>query len=150
MESFTANLTLPPYLPYPKFLLGFPVSETAKLMYAMLLGRFPLSRKNGWVDPDGRVYCRYPIKALCQDAHRGHTTVQNALGELEKAGLLERRRLGVGCANKLYLRYPESCMSDVPKTGRQLSGKPDTSKINRNKINNINYLPDYTYTGDSL
>ena len=39
---------LPPYLPYPRFLLKMDISQTAKLLYALLLDRTTLSQKNGW------------------------------------------------------------------------------------------------------
>ena len=34
---------LPPYLPYPRFLLKMDISQTAKLLYALLLDRTTLS-----------------------------------------------------------------------------------------------------------
>ena len=38
--------TLPAYLPYPRFLLKMEISQTAKLLYALLLDRSTLSQKN--------------------------------------------------------------------------------------------------------
>ena len=38
---------LPPYLPYPRFLLKMDISQTAKLLYALLLDRTTLSQRNG-------------------------------------------------------------------------------------------------------
>ena len=39
-EFMTADTNLPPCLPLPGAMLGLPVSSTAKVMYARLLGRF--------------------------------------------------------------------------------------------------------------
>ena len=47
---------LPPYLPYPRFLLKMDISQTAKLLYALLLYRSTLSQKNKWQDGEGRIY----------------------------------------------------------------------------------------------
>lgn len=38
VEFLTADTTLPPCLPLPGAMLGLPVSSTAKVMYARLLG----------------------------------------------------------------------------------------------------------------
>ena len=46
-----------PYLPYPRFLLGADLTQTAKVLYAVLLDRSNLSRANGWTDEDGILCC---------------------------------------------------------------------------------------------
>ena len=38
-----------------------PLSNEAKVLYAFVLRRAELSRKNGWADEYGRVYLYYPI-----------------------------------------------------------------------------------------
>ena len=38
-----------------------PLSNEAKVLYAFILRRTGLSRKNGWADEYGRVYLYYPI-----------------------------------------------------------------------------------------
>ena len=156
MQAFTAATPLPPYLPYPRFLLDIPVNETAKLVYILILGRIQLSQSQGWVDPDGQVYCRYPVKTLAADSRRGRTTVAAALTELEKQQLLFRRREGLGCANKLYLRIPENRTSEDRISEPLTSGKRNPNKNNYNKNNyskskrNPKRDYDYTYKGDSL
>ena len=54
-EYITAKTIIPPYLPYPRFLLKMDLSQTAKLLYALLLDRSALSQKNGWQDSDGQA-----------------------------------------------------------------------------------------------
>ena len=46
----------PAYLPYPRFLLKMEISQTAKLLYSLLLDRSTLSQKNKWLDDEGRIY----------------------------------------------------------------------------------------------
>ena len=41
-----ADTPLPIYLPYPRFLLKMEISQTAKLLYSLLLDRSTLSQKN--------------------------------------------------------------------------------------------------------
>ena len=38
-----------------------PLSNEAKILYAFILRRTELSRKNGWADEYGRIYLYYPI-----------------------------------------------------------------------------------------
>lgn len=121
IEDITLTTQLPPFLPYPRFLLELPLSRTAQLVYCLILSRIQLSQSNGWVDDSGRVYCRYPILSLAEDAHLGKTAVAAALKDLETQGLLIRNRGGPGYANRLSLRIPEPCTSGIRE------GKPLTS-----------------------
>ena len=41
-----------------------PLSNEAKILYAMIQRRTDLSRKNGWADEYGRVYLYYPINEV--------------------------------------------------------------------------------------
>lgn len=143
MQYITASTSLPPYLPYPRFLLGLPLSETAKLVYSLILSRIHLSQSNGWADENGRVYCRYPIMTLAADCHKSKSTIVTALGDLEKQGLLSRHREGSWNANKLYICIPNTNTSDDQKTLLQKAGKPIPNKM-------ISTLSNYDYTGDSL
>ena len=63
-DYMTAETIIPSYLPYPRFLLKMDLSQTAKLLYALLLDRSTLSQKNGWQDDEGRVYIVYPIAEI--------------------------------------------------------------------------------------
>ncbi len=68
------------------------ISQTAKLLYALLLDRSTLSQKNGWQDSEGRTYIVYPIAEIAEMLDKGCTTIKGALNELDAAGLLERER----------------------------------------------------------
>ena len=146
MEYYRIETPLPPYLPYPKFLLDFKLNETARLVYTLLLSRIHLSQQNGWTDTDGRVWCRYTIQDLMKDTGKSRTTIQAALADLEAGELISRHRGGAGYANKLYLRHPENCTSDIRKTAPQMSGKPYPNKYKNNKKKLLNY----EYQGGSL
>lgn len=149
MHFFTASTPLPPFLPYPQFLLEIPVSETAKLVYVLILSRIKLSQANNWTDSSGYVYCRYTIQNLMADTGKSKSTIVTALDDLEGQNLLFRRRGGAGYANMLYLRVPEITTSDAQKTTPQRSGKPAPNYKTKNK-NHKNTIPDYGYGGDSL
>ena len=105
-EYITAETKLPPYLPYPRFLLKMDISQTAKLLYALLLDRSTLSQKNGWQDDEGRIYVFYPVAEIAEMLDKGCTAVKGALNELDAAGLLERERRGFSAPNRIYVKVP--------------------------------------------
>lgn len=80
------------------------LSADAKLLYAFFLGRVSLSIKNGWIDDKGRVFIYYSVKRVCKDLNCGTQKACKLLDELEKAGVLERKRQGPCKPNKLYLK----------------------------------------------
>ena len=42
------------------------ISQTAKLLYALLLDRSTLSQKNGWQDGEGRIFIVYPVAEIAE------------------------------------------------------------------------------------
>ena len=107
---------LPPYLPYPRFLLKMDISQTAKLLYALLLDRTTLSQRNGWQDDQGRTFIVYPIVEIAEMLDKGQTAIKAALNELDAAGLLERKRVGFSAANRLYVKLPPFVRISDPMT----------------------------------
>jgi len=142
MQYYTATTPLPPYIPFPRFLLDMPLNATAQVVYSLILSRIHLSQANNWVSQDGQVFCRYTIQDLMADTGKSKSTIVTALADLEKQGLLFRRRSGAGYANQLYLRLPAGCTSEVQKATPQKAGKPTPNKKNK-KLN-------YSYKGDSF
>ena len=143
-----------PYLPYPRFLLDVDLTQTAKVLYAVLLDRANLSRANGWTDEDGNIYIVFPLNKLADMVNKGPTTVKTALAELETAGLIERRRCGNGMPNRIYVKQPESQeidrlmdrkptsrrsenrLSDSQKIDHQMAGKLTPNKIGSSNLKN--------------
>ena len=117
-----ADTKLPAYLPYPRFLLKMEISQTAKLLYALLLDRSTLSQKNKWQDGEGRIYIIYPIAEIAEILDKGSTTIKGALNELDMAGLLERERGGFSAPNRLYVKVPR--VPQVQFSDQLMAGKP--------------------------
>ncbi|MEY8495997.1 replication initiator protein A [Lachnospiraceae bacterium 29-91] len=147
-----ADTHLPPYLPYPRFLLKMDITQTAKLLYALLLDRTTLSQKNGWQDESGRTYIIFPVTAIADALDKSPSTIKEALNELDRAGLLERRRQGFSTANRLYVKLPPVVQisgfmeaekpylispgnrtTDSQKTGLMTAGKLASNNYNINK-----------------
>ena len=77
-DYIRADTRLPAYLPYPRFLLKMEISQTAKLLYSLLLDRSTLSQKNKWLDDEGRIYIIYPIAEIAEILDKGSTTIKGA------------------------------------------------------------------------
>ena len=147
---------LPPYMAYPRFLLEVNISETAKLVYMLLLDRARVSMKNeDWQDEKGRVFVRYTIPMLARDIGKGETTVKKALNQLVQQDLICKESQGTGLPNKIYLkirtensptgqaekRLTGGAFFD-PKTGRKVP--PNNNKSNK-------YIRNYEHKdGESL
>lgn len=145
------NSLLPPYMAYPRFLLEEALSETAKLIYVLLLDRARLSMKNeGWTDEQGHVFIFYPITDLAKASGKSKMTVKNALAALERQGLIFRQRQGAGLASRIYVRVqtencPSGGTSSVPQTDRKLSAS------NKQRNNKPKTIRNYDYEeGESL
>ena len=121
-DYIMADTPLPLFLPYPRFLLKMEISQTAKLLYSLLLDRSTLSQKNKWQDDKGRIYIIYPIAEIAEILDKGSTTIKGALNELDMAGLLERERGGFSAPNRLYVKVPR--VPQVQFSDQLMAGKP--------------------------
>lgn len=110
---------MPQNIPFPLFLLDMELSHTAKLIYSVLLYRANLSRINGWIDEQGRVYITFSVESLMNTLHKGRTVVKGALRELYNSGLVERKR-NYSAPNTIYIKLPTEGL----KTDPQTAGKP--------------------------
>jgi len=79
-----------------------PLSNEAKVLYAFILRRTDLSRKNGWADEYGRIYLYYPINEVVELLHCGRQKAINTLRELQYAGLVEIQKQGCGKPNRKH------------------------------------------------
>jgi DNA-binding MarR family transcriptional regulator len=120
-DYMTVDTTLPPYFPYPQFLMDMALSHTAALTYTLLLDRAHLSQLNGWTDEVGRVYLVFPVEKIASALNRSLSSAKNALAELSAAGLIERKRRGQFLPNLIYVKLPEGQKIVPPQTDNELS-----------------------------
>ena len=101
-KYFTGQETMQfAFIPVPMALLS------DALLYALLLNRMNLSRKNGWFDEENRVFIYYSIEDIAADLHCGRNKAIKALQELDTEkgiGLVEKNRRGQGKRNVLYVK----------------------------------------------
>jgi len=125
----TEDTRLPPYLPYPRFLLGMDLTQTAKLVYTLLLGRTVLSKSHGWTDDEGKLYINFPLAEIAETLNRGVTAAKDALSELDAAGLIERRRQGGAVPNRIYVKLPDSRETDLLTAGKSAGRWPENTPV---------------------
>ena len=80
------------------------LSIHSKVLYGVLLDRMSLSRKNAWFDEENRVFIIYPIGEIQEDLGFSKKKAMELLSELEKFGLLVKKRRGHGLPNILYVK----------------------------------------------
>ena len=111
----------------PNFLFEAPtfklLSNEAKVLYAFILRRTELSRKNGWADDCGRIFLYFPICEVVTLLHCGRQKAVNTLRELQYAGLVEIQKQGCGKPNRIFPKSYEA----VPNTDfkKSRSGTPE-------------------------
>ena len=78
------------------------LSTDAKTLYGILLDRMSLSVKNGWLDEQNRVFIIFTIEDVKRALCCADNKATKLLRELEKFGLIERKRRGLGKPSLVY------------------------------------------------
>ena len=80
------------------------LSTDAKTLYGILLDRMSLSVKNGWLDEQNRVFIIFTIEDVKRALCCADNKATKLLRELEKFGLIERKRRGQGKPCLVYVK----------------------------------------------
>lgn len=113
----------------PKILFTSPrfrcLSDSAKLLYGLMLDRMGLSIKNGWVDSENRAYIFFTTKDVMAQMNCGSEKATKILAELDGVkgvGLIERKKRGQGKPSIIYLKkFTNAKPEPEPKTEPELS-----------------------------
>ena len=93
----------------PKALFDGDLSLEAATLYGLMLDRVGLSVKNGWTDGLGRVFIYFVQKDVQKFLRCGHNRATAFMRELERFGLIERKRQGLGKPAMIYVKNFSSC-----------------------------------------
>ena len=123
------------------------VSDSAKLLYGLMLDRMSLSIRNGWLDDDNRAYIFFTTNDVMEQMCCGTEKATKMLTELDSEkgiGLIERVKQGQGKPAIIYLKkfYELEDTARSTKLSEIESLEFRKSKCNYNNINNtdINYI----------
>ncbi|MBU0906228.1 MAG: replication initiator protein A, partial [Firmicutes bacterium] len=89
------------------------MSNDAKIAFALLQDRLELSIRNQWFDEEGYIYFLFGNEQLSEILNCSKPTVIKIKKELQKAELLEEKRMGLSQSNRLYLLKPQVTIDDV-------------------------------------
>ena len=130
----------------PKALFADPayrgISTDAKVLYGLLLDRMSLSARNDWLDEQGRVYIVFTVEEIMENLACGNKKAVGLLRELEtEAGLIERRRQGLGKPNLIYVKnFVEgnflTCQKDISVGVKNTTQDVSKGHGNKTEINN--------------
>lgn len=96
------------------------LSCEAKVLYGLLLDRMSLSIKNRWFDEEDRVYIVFTVEEIAELLNCGTQKAVKLMKELDTEkgiGLIEKRRLGLGKPNVIYVK--NFMVKDCPETEKE-------------------------------
>ena len=111
LKHYTRDTRITDFYPVPRSVLELSLPATAVLVYAMLLDRCTLSRKNGYTDDLGHLYVVYTQEELAGKLSISTKMVGNHIRSLEEAGLVHTFRPSRKQSNRYYLLLPEDCVT---------------------------------------
>jgi len=79
------------------------LTSDAKLIYAMLLDRMELSRKNNWVNDENEIYLLFTKENISNMLGISETTVYKSFKQLKLLGLIKQVRQGLNKPNMIYI-----------------------------------------------
>ena len=131
------------------------LSSDAKVLYSCLLDRNTLSNRNGWIDEEERVYIIFTINEIMKCLNKSNRTAVKILNELEKIGLIQRKRQGLGKPNLIYVMdfmtgLDCECNNYTPEVKNLHSRNVESTlqevkKVHGTNTNNINTDNSNTY-----
>ena len=91
------------------------ISDSAKVFYSLLLNRTGLSRKNSWVDENGRIYINYSIQNVVDEFDVGVAKAKSLFAELTDIngtgiGLIKKVRVA-GAPSRIYVMNVKGVMN---------------------------------------
>jgi hypothetical protein len=114
------------------------LTNDMKLLYALMLDRASLSVKNGWVDSSGRVYINFPLAEIEEKLHVASQKASRLLKALERAGLIERVRQGLGKPDRIYVKDCSKCVAEeeilTEKTAETMQVQPCVEIVESSEV----------------
>ena len=126
----------------PKLLMTEPYFDTlssdAKLLYGLMLDRMSLSRENGWVDEEQRVYIYFTLEDACGYLHCKTDKAVKLFAELDMDkgfGLIKRIRQGQGKPSRIYvMRYIGLVENQTSANAKSRTRKNRSQELGKSEV----------------
>ncbi len=137
----------------PKEIMNKKLSDGGKLLYALMLDRHHLSLENEWRDGEGRVYIYFVTNEIKKIMGYSNEKVVKLLAELEREGLIQRKRQGQGKPSVIYVNdlcsemaagKPKNKTSENRNSRHSETEKQEFRKLECNNTDNNNTDKSYT------
>ena len=130
------------------------LSCEAKVLYGLLLDRMSLSIKNRWFDEEDRVYIIFTVEDVMELLNCSRQKAIKNLAELDSEkgiGLIEKKRLGLGKPNVIYVKNfiikesPEQEEKEPENAGNTQKYENHTSRSMENELPEVpkSYFKEY-------
>jgi hypothetical protein len=120
------------------------LSNDACVLYAMLRDRLQVSRKNGWIDEEGRVYFIFSRAEAALMIRKSKNSIIKYFSELTKVDLLEEREIEKGGAYRLYLGKIQNDGDYIPEIKAKKERIKEDIKVKEQSKNKKNTLKNDT------
>ena len=104
------------------------VSDSAKLLYGLMLDRMGLSIRNGWFDEQNRTYIFFTVNDIMEQMNCKTEKATKLVAELKGIGLIERVKQGQGKPSKIYLKKFINSNNDVETSIVSINKNQDFGK----------------------
>lgn len=116
------------------------LSCEAKVLYGLMLDRMSLSIKNRWFDEEDRVYIIFTVEEIEELLNCGTQKAVKLMKELDDnqgIGLIEKKRLGLGKPNVIYVKnfiLKEKCSPEQRGKAPENLGNTQNSENHNSRI----------------
>ena len=116
------------------------LSCEAKVLYGLMLDRMSLSIKNRWFDEEDRVYIIFTVEEIAELLNCGTQKAVKLMKELDDnqgIGLIEKKRLGLGKPNVIYVKnfiLKEKCSPEQRGKAPENLGNTQNSENHTSRI----------------
>lgn len=116
------------------------LSCEAKVLYGLMLDRISLSIKNRWFDEEDRVYIIFTVEEIAVLLNCGTQKAVKLMKELDDnqgIGLIEKKRLGLGKPNVIYVKnfiLKEKCSPEQRGKAPENLGNTQNSENHNSRI----------------
>ena len=123
------------------------ISDSAKILYGLLLDRMSLSRENKWIDDNDELYIIYSVNEVIKNMGCSKQKVIKLFAELDSKtgiGLIDRIKRGQGNPDIIYVNdfvtcNEEDCVANAGDSEKTISRPSSVENTTKNHVKPLKY-----------